>query len=132
MDETHIAAQPAQNIPQPTEPTPIAISEPELTGFGTAAIELDEMTQYKLHDLFDAKYEANDETSRQQLQYIYKTVSEMTDGEDYPIIASKIRELMRVAGIAHSDRKLYKLYQWLKLSNVMRSTEVEMENLRDA
>lgn len=132
MEESAIAEKQKQNIPQPIEAAPAIISVPELTGFGNAAIDLDEMTQYKLHDLFDAKYEANDETSRQQLQYIYKTVSEMTDGEDYPIIASKIRELMRVAGIAHSDRKLYKLYQWLKLSNVMRSTEVEMENLRDA
>jgi len=132
MDETHIAAQQAQNIPQPTEPTPIAISEPELTGFGTAAIELDEMTQYKLHDIFEAKYDANDQESRQQLQYIYGAVSDMVDTKDYPFVAAKMREIMRIAGISHSDNKLYKLYQWLKLSNVSKRTSAEMEALRDA
>ena len=131
MDETHIAAQQAQNIPQPTEPTPIAISEPELTGFGTAAIELDEMTQYKLHDIFEAKYDANDQESRQQLQYIYESVSDMVDTKDYSFVAAKMREIMRIAGISHSDNKLYKLYQWLKLSNVSRRTSAEMEALRD-
>lgn len=132
MDETHIAAQQAQNIPQPTEPTPIAISEPELTGFGTAAIELDEMTQYKLHDIFEAKYDANDQESRQQLQYIYESVSDMVDTKDYSFVAAKMREIMRIAGISHSDNKLYKLYQWLKLSNVSKRTSAEMEALRDA
>lgn len=132
MDETKIAGQLADSRPPEPEHTPAAITAPELTGFGSAEIEMDEMTQYKLHDIFDAKYEANDQEARGQLQYIYSTVSEMVGSEDYPLVAAKMRELMRVAGIAHSDRKLYKLYQWLRLSNMMRSTSKEMESLRDA
>lgn len=134
MDETAIATQQAAKIPQPSEPTvqtPTATTSPELTGYGNATIDLDEITQYKLHDLFDAKYEANDNVSRQQLQYIYENVSKALDNPDYPIVASKIRELMRIAGIAHSDRKMYKLYEWLKLSNTMKKTSIEMDNLRD-
>lgn len=131
MNEQVIAEQQAQNIPQPTEHVPAAISVPELTGFGNAAIELDEMTQYKLHDVFGAKYDPNDQETRQRLQFIYKTVSDMVDSTDYPIVASKARELMRIAGVAHSEQKLYKLYEWLRLSNVMRNTGREMELLRD-
>ncbi len=131
MQEAQIVAELKQNVPQPTEHTPAAITAPELTGFGSAAIDLDEMTQYKLHDIFDAKYDANDQQTRQQLQYIYEKVSEGLDDTSYPFVAAKMRELMRVAGIAHSDRKLYKLYQWLRLSNVMKKTNAEMDSLRD-
>lgn len=131
MNEATIAERQAQNIPQPTEHVPAAIVAPETTGFGGASIELDEMTQYKLHDVFGEKYSPNDEKTRQQLQYIYKTVGEMVSDTEYVNIASKARELMRVAGIAHSEQKIYKLYQWLRLSNIMRNTNKEMDLLRD-
>jgi hypothetical protein len=131
MNEDAIAQQQQQNVPQPAEHTPAPITAPELTGFGDASIDLDEMTQYKLHDLFDAKYDPNDNETRQRLQYIYTVASDGLEAPDYVTVASKIRETMRIAGITHSDKKLYKLYQFMRLSNVMKKTSQEMELLSD-
>lgn len=131
MNEEAIAQQQLQNVPQPAEHTPAPITAPELTGFGDASIDLDEMTQYKLHDLFGAKYDPNDNETKQRLQYIYEIASDGLESKDYVIVASKIREIMRVAGLAHSDQKLYKLYQFMRLSNVMKKTSQEMELLSD-
>lgn len=131
MDEAAIAAQQATKITQPVESTPAAISAPELTGFGDASIDLDEMTQYKLHDLFGARYDPNDNETRQRLQYIYGIASDGLETKDYVTVASKIRDTMRVAGITHSDQKLYKLYQFMRLSNVMKKTSQEMELLSE-
>lgn len=130
MDEASIAEQQKQNIPKPEEHTPAPITAPELTGFGTAAISLDEMTQYKLHDVFGEQYRPNDEVNRQRLQYIYEKVSQDMPEKDYAYVAAKIRETMRIAGITHSDNRIYKTYQWLKLNNIIRQTSAEMESLR--
>lgn len=131
MNESQIAQQLQAKIPQPVEsnPTP-SDGPPEATGFGNATLELDELTQYKLHDVFDIPYKPNDNEARQQLQYIYEKVGDMVDNKEYPFIAAKMRELMRIAGIQHSERKLYKLYEFLRLSNVMKKTDAEREALR--
>ena len=70
MDEAQIAQQQKQNIPQPTEHVMAAPVVGE-TGFGNAKIELDGLTQYKLHDFMGLPYKPNDEIIRQQMQYIY-------------------------------------------------------------
>lgn len=112
--------------------TPAPELPPEHTGFGGAKIELDELMRFKLSDFFGEKFDSRDEIARQQSQYIFEKVSEMTGTNDYPFVLSKMREIMRIAGITHSDNKRYKLYQFIKLNNIMRRTNAEMEALRDA
>ena len=131
MDEKAIAEQQKANIPQPTEHTPAPVTPPEATGFGDAEIGLDEITQFKLHDVFDAKYEEKDEDARRYLQFIYERASDMAENKEYPFVVAKIREVMRIAGIAHSDRKMFKTYQWLKLAGLSKNINKQMENLGD-
>lgn len=131
MDESQIAEQQKQNIPKPTEHTP-APDTPGDTGFGNAQTGLDELVQYKMSDIFGERYNPNDEIARQQMQYIYDKVSEMIDNKDYAFVAAKARELMRIAGITHNNNQRYRLYQWLKLENIMKRTNAEMNALRDA
>lgn len=132
MNEQQIQEQLKQNLQKPDyeEPTPTLPPPPEPTDGIPSNIELDELTQYKLHDLFGQPYQQHDEVSRQRLNYIYKEVSKMTDSSDYGFVASRISELQRIIGISNSNDRLYRLYQWLKLNNVRKNTEAEMESLR--
>lgn len=131
MQESQIAEAQKAKMPQPEQPVQAQAAPPEATGFGNAAIELDELTQYKLHDLFDAQYSPKDTDAKKYLDYIYGKVSDMSEQKEYPFVAAKIRELMRVAGIAHSERKMAKMYEWLRLADVSKQTQIQMENLRD-
>ena len=129
MNETEIQAQLKQRMVQP-EPSILAPQQEPDTTVGQATIapayELDEMLQFKLHDLFGAQYESNDEVTRQQLTFIYQEISSMIPEQEYGFIAAKINDLMRIIGISHSENKIYRLYQWLRLNKVRLSTEAEM------
>lgn len=130
MNEQQVAEQLKANIPAPVEHTVAVDAPPTMTGFGDASIELDEMTQYKLHDLFDVHYDPKNDEVKRQLQYIFEKAGADLEDKDYVNVAAKIRDLLRISGLAHSDRKIYKLYQWVRLANVMKRTQQEMENLR--
>ena len=131
MDETAIATQQKANIPQPTEHVVAPDGPPESVGYLDNG-ELDELTQFKLHDIFDVQYDPNDAETKNHLSYIYNQISEMVDSKDYTVVASKMRDIMRIAGIQHSERKVYKLYEWLRLSSISKKAHREMEALRDA
>ena len=129
MNEQEIANNLKQSIPQPEEPV-LAPTPPPDTSSGQAttglAYELDELTQYKLHDLFDEAYKPNDEVTKQRLSYIYQEVTKMVPESDYGFVAAKIRELQRIIGISDTNNRIYKLYQWLKLNNTRKNIEAEM------
>ena len=132
MNEQQIQEDLKQNIPEPEPFTPAPVAPPD-TSNGQAApattFDLDELTQYKLHDLFGQQYRPNDEVTRQQLSYIYKEVSGLVERPEYGYISAKINDLMRMIGISHSDNKMERLYQWLKLDNVRKNVEGEMWSL---
>lgn len=132
MNEADIQQQLKQNIPEPepyTPPPPVPVDTSNGQAVAPTTIDLDEITQYKLHDLFDQPYRADDEVARQQLSYIYQEVASELEDADYGLIAAKIRDLQRTIGIAYSDNRIYRLYQWLKLNNVRKNVEGEMWSL---
>lgn len=132
MTEAEIAAQLKQKVAPAEEFTP-APKAPQDTSYGQATeaqgFELDEITQYKLHDLFGERYKPTDEVNRQRLSYIYEEVSKMVERPEYGYVAAKINDLQRMIGINQSDNRLYRLYQWLKLNNVRRNLDEEMASL---
>lgn len=129
MTEQEIQDQLKQNIkePEPFVPAPRPAQD---TNSGQATVspsyELDEITQYKLHDYFGEQYKPNDEVSRERLQFIYGEVLRTLDTQDYGYVLAKISDLERMIGTVHSDDRLYRLYQWLKLDSVRRNVEAEM------
>lgn len=129
MQEEEIAQNLKANIPQAEEFTPAA-KPPTDTSYGQATTdvhhELDEITQYRLQDYFDVRYRQTDEASRQQIQYIYDSVSKMVDEQDYSLVLAKIRDLERIIGTTNSERRVYKLYQWLKLDSMRRNIDAQM------
>ncbi len=131
MQESQIVESQKARIPQPEQAAPAPATPPEAIGFGNAAIDLDELTQYKLHDLFEVQYNPKDNDAKKHLDFIYSKVSDMSEQKEYPFVAAKIRELMRVAGIARSERKMGKMYEWLRLADVSKQVHSQMENLRD-
>lgn len=133
--EEQIAAQLQQRIPQTEEPQPAVVTK-DLGHPGQADVavplELDEMTQYKLHDYFGEQYKPRDEVNRQRISFIYEAVSKMADEPEYGFIVNKIREIERIAGTSRSDNRIYRLYQWLKLDNIRKNTEAEMSALGES
>jgi hypothetical protein len=129
MNEQQIQDDLKQNIPAPSDFTPAAPVVGEAVD-GPVNLKLDELTQYKLQDFFGVKYRSTDEIAKQQAQYVYQAVAERVDTPEYGFILDKIRELENIIGTANSEKRLYKLYQWLKLDNVRRRTEAEMSALR--
>ena len=129
MDEEAIAERLKQNIPKVVEPTLVPQAPPDTTnGQATTAdtYDLDEMTQYKLHDLFGVQYKPNDEVSNQQVSYIYQEVAKRVPEPEYGFVVAKIRELERMIGTSNDGNRIYRLYQWLKLDTVRRETEAQM------
>ena len=122
--EIEIAENLKQNIPQTPEPTiapPVVGDSIEVP----VSIELDEVTQYKLHQHFAETYKPGDQDSNQQINYIYQMVAEQIGTTEYPFVVAKINELQRILGFTHSDNARFKLYQWLKLDQ--KRTKIELE-----
>ena len=135
MNEEDIVNQLKENLPEPYKTDVVPGPTPDTTnGQATsdAPYKLDELSQYKLHDYFGAHYRETDETSRSQIEYIYETIGRNIGSADYLVILNKIREVERIAGISHSENRIYRLYQWLKLDNVRRRAEGEMNILGDS
>lgn len=128
MNEEAIAEQQRANLPQPTEHTPAVDAPPEATGFIDGG--LDELTQYKLHDFFGENPKRSDYDTKQHLGFIYQEVSKMIDSTDFIDITNKMSEIMQIAGLNHSDRRIYKLSEWLKLRSVASNAHKKMETLR--
>lgn len=130
MDEDDIAERLKQNIRPAQDPivrdNPPLEDEPINLATTAVNIDLDEVTQYKLHDYFGEPYKANDEVARQQLQYIYSELAKLVQEPEYGFIVAKARELERMIGTTQSENRRYKLYQWLKLNNVRREVDAEM------
>jgi len=133
MDETEIANKLKQNLPPAHEPTAPVQTTPQPVGQAESAMPLetvDEMTVYKIHEFFGEKYRSTDEAINQQAKYIYEKVSEISGETEYNFIIEKVRELERIIGTANSERRMYKLYQWLKLDSMRRSVEAQQNALR--
>lgn len=131
--EAQIADRLKQNLPKDYETDLAPTSEPDATtGQATdaAPYELDEITQYKLHDFFGEQYRDTNEENRQRVQYIYEKVADMVANTDYGFVISKIRDLEQVLGTYNSEDRLYRLYQWLKLENVRKKIDAEQGALR--
>ena len=132
MDEQQIQEQLRQKVEPAQEFTPAPKPEVD-TSQGQAQpaqqFDLDEITQYKLHDLFGEQYRPHDEVARQRLSFIYERVSAMVDNQEYGYVAAKINELQRMIGISQSDNRLYKLYQWLRLDSVRKGVDAEMASI---
>lgn len=130
--ESEIAERVKQNIPQPAQAVP-APKQPIDTQFGRATtavtMDFDELTLYKLHNFFGQTYAASDLDNVKRIKYIYGRIAEDIGNPDYPHVISKAADLMRKAGIANSDNRIYRLYQYLKLDNVKRGIETEMSAL---
>lgn len=138
MDETQITAQLQQRVPRPYEPDlpePDAppVDPPQPITDGSTPLtpaELDEITQYKLHDYFNIHYRTTDDMNKQQAQYIFDRVAEMIGDRDYGFVVAKIRDLEGIIGTQNSDNRMYKLYQWLKLEGMRRSIDAQMGAIR--
>jgi len=133
MNEEQIANTLKQNLPPAYEPTAPIQTTPPPVGQAESAMPIegvDEMTLYKIHEFFGEKYRNTDETTNQQAKYIYEKISELSGETDYNFIVEKMRELERIIGTVNSDRRMYKLYQWLKLDSMRRSVEAQQNALR--
>lgn len=128
MDETEIAQKLRAKTTQPVhnEAEPV-VSDPHEV---PVKYELDEITQYKLHQHFGENYREGDETARQQLQYIYEHIADRIGSKEYPFVVAKINELRRMLGLNYDNNSRYKLYQWLKLDQKRTKIEMEMNNIQ--
>lgn len=128
--ESEIAQRLKQSIPQDSVYTPQPIvAAPVDTTQGQAKVaeqyKLDEMTQYKLHDLLGEQYQPTNDVAKQQVEFIYEYVAKMVDSPEYGYIAAKIREIERMIGTTDRPDRIYRLYQWIKLDNARKVIEAE-------
>lgn len=135
MDEQQIADNLKQNLPQPykTDIAPSDTSE-AITGQADASppLELDELTMYKVHDFFGQQYKDTNESAKQQAKFVYEEVAKQIGTTDYPAVISKIIDLEGLIGTRNSDNRMYRLYEWLRLDTIRRSTENQMQSIRYA
>lgn len=129
MNEQQIQEELKQRVPVPPPP-PVPVATPPDTSYGQATtappFELDEMTQYKMHDYFGEIYHDTDETKRQQVTFIYEHIAQLVDSREYGFVISKARDLERIIGIAEAPDRLYRLYQWLRLDSARKLIDAEM------
>lgn len=131
MEEAQVAQKLAESVPKPVESAPVIPEKPTgVIDHTPVEFGLDELTQYKLHDVFNEIYQPNDEQTKQKLTYIYEEVKKLAGTDEYVHIVSKIRELMQVAGIARSENQIPKLHEWLRLRKIANDAHRGMENLR--
>ena len=125
MNEEQIVSRLKQNIPEPTQHTPAVVAPPEPPGVAKDATDngMDELILYKLTDFFNEDLSSE---NKQWLTYIYEQVAKSIGTSEYLDVTTKIAQLLGIAGLNHSERKVYKLYQWIRLDEVRKSTEREM------
>jgi hypothetical protein len=127
MDESQIAAQLAQNVPVYEAPTPTDTPAVQpADGSTLTPTELDELTLFKMHDFFGEQYKSSNADNKTRLQFIYDNISEQIGSKDYLDVLNRVSELERMIGTAHSENRIYKLYQWVGLDRIRRNTENAM------
>lgn len=131
MDEQTIADRLKQKIASPPEADEsVVVTQPDTDPPNQANVaipaELDEITQYKLHDFFGEPYKEYNEINRQRLNYIYEQISDMVNSTDYGLVVAKMRELEQIIGIAQSPDRMYKFYHWLRLNNIRKDIDLQM------
>ena len=131
MNEEHIAALLSQRVPT-AEPDVAPQSAPQSEAQDTTGAqklpptELDEYTMFKMHDFFGEQYKGSNVQNQAKLQFIYDNISSQLGTRDYVAVLSRISELERMIGSAHSENRIAKLYNWVGLDNVRRKAEAAM------
>lgn len=127
MDEAQIVESLKQNVPQTEAFVPAEPDQP-IPPDGTTVTpqSLDELTQFKMHDYFGEQYRGSNEDNKERLQFIFDAISEQLGERDYIRVMSRVNELEMMIGTAHSENRIYKLYQWLGLDQVRRNAEKSM------
>lgn len=134
MNEEDIAASLRQNLQTADTPTPAPTTttqEPasnQVPGqaTGPTSYDLDDMTLYKLHAFFGVDYRPSDATQINQIRYIYLNAMGMAGSEDLGEVTQFIRDIEQSNGFTHDERRLYKTYQWVKLTKLRRSIDGEI------
>lgn len=117
MDETQIAQQVAQNIPQ----EPVVVSEPvveqpaEPQPFHWNG-EIDNSTFMHLADTFGLdRISRHQENTQNELRSIYRYVAESLQTTDLNLILGKISEMEMGLGIAYREDRMQRLARWVAL-----------------
>lgn len=133
MNESEIAKQQAQNIPQP-EPTTLAPVEPPKTDYTDkpTEYEIPELSIYKLMDSLGEQYTQKDTEGIEYANNIYKMTAEMIGSNDYLDVSDKVREITRVIGAQDAPNKMFRIYQWLRLEGQRKRIEREQEIVTNA
>jgi hypothetical protein len=127
MDEEVIAAQQRVNIPTTDTFTPAPTTAPEPTDESTVRpVELDELTQFKLHSYFGQQYRPSDVESQNKVQFIFDHVAQQIGTRDYLSVMSRVNDLEAMIGTQHSSNRIQRLYQWVGLDRVRVQTEQAM------
>lgn len=131
MEEKELVAKVAENIPKPVEDVPVVASV--LTGLQdhtTVDYGLDEITHFKLHDILGEEFKSSDYDTKKNVAYVYNEVAKMVPSGEYVDIVNKMQDLLGIAGLLYSERKAYKLSEWLRLRNIANNAHKNMEILR--
>lgn len=117
MDETKVAQQVAQNIPQ----EPVAVAQPmvdqpaEPQPFHWNG-EMDNATFLHLADGFGLdRISRHHEATQNQLRSIYRYAAESLQTTDLNLILGKISEMETGLGIAYKSDRLQRLARWVDL-----------------
>ena len=133
MDEAAIAAQLMQGVPgenPSVDDRPIIPETPrETDGTIIPPTQLDDLTIWKLHDFFGEQYQSSNIQSKTKLQFIYDNVAQQIGTRDYLSVVSRIAEIERMVGSAHSGNRIARIYQWVGLDNVRKNAEKAMRLL---
>lgn len=117
MNETQIAQQLAQNIPQ----DPAVVAEPVVTQADDPEPfhwngEIDNTTFLHLADTFGLdRISRHHEASQNQLRAIYRYAAETLQTTDLNLILGKIAEMENGLGIAYRSDRMQRLARWVDL-----------------
>lgn len=130
MNEEDIVAKLADNLPKP--PEPVAPVEEKPTGVqehGSVDYGLDETVQYKMHEFFDEDYKPSDYAKKEAMGFIYKEIANMVPGAEHVDVMHKMRDMLQISGLAHSNNKVQKFSEWLRLRSIANNAHKRMEVL---
>lgn len=128
MEEGQIAEQLKQNVslPEPVVQPPSAPEAPPPRTDDTQPAELDELTIFKMHDYFGEQYKGSNTDNKARLEFIFNNVAQQVGTRDYLAVLSRVNELERMIGTAHSENRIMRLHQWIGLDRIRRNTETAM------
>lgn len=117
MNETQIAQQVAQNIPQEPVSTdaPVVENTPEPQPFHWNG-EIDNSTFLHLADVFGLdRISRHQEATQNQLRSIYRYAAETLQTTDLNLIMGKISEMETGLGITYKPDRMQRLARWVDL-----------------